>query len=403
MEKHLKILIVEDNPTDVLLLKKELVKANLSFESKTVDTKRDFIRELDEFNPDLVLSDYSLPSFNSLEALSIVRSKDLEMPFILVTGSISEDFAVNCMKAGADDYILKGRLLRLPSSIENIFSKKEMKYEKETIASLHKELQRTNEVISERNKSITYSINYAKRIQEAMLPEKNSLIKIFPQSFILNKPKDIVSGDFYWFAEHNNKFFIAAADCSGHGVPGALLSIIGYTLLNQIISEATEIRPSEILKRLNIGIRKALKQGENEKKNWDGMDIALCSIDRMNYKIEFAGANRHLFHFSEGIMQVIKGDRHGIGGVQPPGIREYSNSEMSYERDDSIYLFSDGYADQFGGEKHRKMMRGNFVNLIQSYQAFDMHEQKQLFARALEEWKGNLEQTDDILLIGIKL
>jgi phosphoserine phosphatase RsbU/P len=403
MEEQLKILLIEDNVSDAGLLERELKKANMNYSLRVVDNKDLFVKELYSFKPEVVLSDHSLPSFNSLEALKIARGLRPDIPFILVTGAVSEEFAVECMKAGADDYILKNSLIRLPSSILSVFSKKSIKREKEIIESLHNGLQVAYKEIKEKNNNITDSINYAKLIQEAMLPEKGVLAKIFSQSFILNKPKDIVSGDFYWFTEYDNKLLIAVADCTGHGVPGALLSMIGYNLLSEIVNIKGITQPAEILKILNEGVRRILKQDSKENQTRDGMDVALCSIDRKNQKLIFAGANRPLFFFRNDELEFTKGNSYGIGGIQSELVREYTNHEFSFSIGDVIYMYTDGFVDQFGGKDNKKIMRGNFVNLLTSIQYYDLPEQEEILNRWLNEWKGDLEQTDDILLIGIKL
>lgn len=401
MEERYKILLIEDNPDDVELLKYALKNGSISFQLHAVNTAKEFIKELQAFQPNVILSDHSLPGFNSLEALEIVRERDTEIPFILVTGTVSEEFAVTCMKAGVDDYILKGNLTRLPSSIQTIFTKKTLKREKDIIELLHVKLQKAYEEIERKNKSITDSIHYAKRIQKAMLPDKEVMTKFFPQSFIINKPKDIISGDFYWFIEHNNKFMIVVVDCTGHGVPGALMSMIGHNLLNVIVKEQEIWDLGDVLKRMHKGIRNILKQDKHSGTTNDGMDIAICTIDRTNFNMEFAGANRPLFYVHEGEFALIKGNRFGIGGME--ATREFTSHKMTLKEGSRIFMFTDGYADQFGGRRERKMMTYNFIKLLRSVPGKDMIEQKEILNQWLGEWKGDLEQTDDILIVGIEI
>ena len=403
MEKELRILLLEDNYSDAELLMHTLTKAEMKYDLHLVDTRDHFISELEGFNPDVVISDHYLPGFNSLEALDIVRRRNADLPFILVTGSASEEFAVNCIKAGADDYIMKKSLVRLPSSIRNIFAKELARREKEAVVSLHEELKQAYNEIEENNKNMMDSINYAKLIQEAMLPEKAVLTNYFPNSLIIYRPKDIVSGDFYWFVERDNKLLIAVADCTGHGVPGSLMSMIGYSLLNEIVNVKKVRQPSEILSGLNRGIRRTLKQDKIGNQRCDGMDIALCSIDRQQRVIEFAGANRHLIYFRDKALEMVKGNKHGIGGLHDESVIAFTNHRICYDEGDIIYMCTDGYADQFGGSRGRRMMTRNMIKILEKSLSFGVNEQEQLLNHWLDKWQGNHEQTDDILLIGIQL
>lgn len=403
MEKELKILLLEDNYSDAELLMRTLTKAEMTYDLHLVDSKDEFITELEGFDPDIIVSDHSLPGFNSMDALEIARKKNADIPFILVTGSVSEDFAVNCIKAGADDYILKSSLVRLPTSIKNIFAKTVAKREKEAVVSLHEELKHAYHEIEENNKNMMDSINYAKLIQEAMLPEKAVLTNYFPNSLIIYRPKDIVSGDFYWFVERDGKLLIAVADCTGHGVPGSLMSMIGYSLLNEIVNVKKIRQPAEILNKLNRGIRRTLKQDKIGNQRCDGMDISLCSIDRQNRVIEFAGANRHLIYFRDKTLEMVKGNKHGIGGLHDESAIRFTNHVFKYDEGDIIYLCTDGYADQFGGTKGRRMMTRNMIKILEKSLSFGVNEQEQLLNHWLDKWQGDYEQTDDILLIGIQL
>jgi sigma-B regulation protein RsbU (phosphoserine phosphatase) len=403
MKHPLKILLIEDSLADVMLLQRVLHKAHVSHILKVVDTESDFNEMLDKFKPDVVLSDHALPSFNSLEALQILRDKELDIPFILVTGTVSEEFAVSCMKAGADDYILKDRLFRLPVSIESVFSRKQLSREKELIESLHIQLKKIFDDLAEKNKSITESIHYAQRIQEAMLPELKSLHKLFPRSFIFNKPKDIIGGDFYWFTEREGLFYIAVADCTGHGVPGALISMLGFNLLNEIVKTKKSLKPGHILEKLHTGIQKVLKQDTYESSASDGMDIAICSIDRTKRKINFSGANRPLFIKNRKGFKIVKGNRSGLGGKENSQSKKYENHHFVYEKGDIIYLCTDGYADQFGGRRSKKLMSRNLNKLLQASHSFDILEQHELLVEWLDKWRGDLEQTDDVLVVGIEL
>jgi serine phosphatase RsbU (regulator of sigma subunit) len=263
------------------------------------------------------------------------------------------------------------------------------------------EISEQKKVIEEKNKDITDSINYAKRIQEAILPDNHFLKQLFPDSFILFKPKDIVSGDFYWFAEKGNRKIVIAADCTGHGVPGSLMSMIGSNILNKLILENGIIQPSEILDRLHKEVRIALKQNELNSETRDGMDIAVVSI--YNNTIEFAGAHRPLWIIRENNLNEIKADKFSIGGIQLEDNRSFSNNILELKKGDAVYLFSDGFADQFGGKDGKKFMTKNFKNLLLRLNNNNMNEQHKVVEDTIIQWKGSKEQIDDILVIGIRI
>lgn len=396
--KKIKILLVEDSQEDVVLIDRELQKSGMLFELLAVGTKEGFIKELDEFSPDLILSDHSLPAFSSLEAFDYLRDKSMLIPFILLTGSVSEEFAVACLKAGMNDYVLKSSLKRLPSSIQNILSSNKIKREKVIMEALHMELKKAYDRIAEKNKDMMDSILYAKSIQNAMLPDPEKLKIAFDESFIFYKPRDIVSGDFYWFEKQQNKFFIAAADCTGHGVPGALMSVIGIELLNKIINEKRITYPSDILKNLNVGVTRFFNQQENETR--DGMDIAVCCIDFVSNTIEYAGANRPVWLMRNSVIEEIQPTKHPIGGGAES--RYYITHKVPFAKGDRIYLFTDGLTDQFGGFDDRKIMKKKLKKLLVASRQLSMEDQKAALSDFVTTWKGNNEQVDDMLAIGIR-
>ncbi|MDF2436617.1 MAG: protein serine/threonine phosphatase [Bacteroidota bacterium] len=253
--------------------------------------------------------------------------------------------------------------------------------------------------IAEKNKNITDSINYAQRIQQAILPSKEEMGRSLKQFFILYKPKDIVSGDFYFYAKRDNKVLVAVGDCTGHGVPGAFMSMIGNDILNHIILEKGTTKPSEVLYHLNKGVKKALKQ-ESNSETGDGMDIALCCIYPDEMKLEFAGAMRPLFHAS-GELYKIDGDKASIGGSTTEE-HIFTNNELTLKPNDSIYIFTDGYVDQFGGERGKKFMIRNFKALLSDIHQRSMEDQYTVLNNTIVDWAREKEQVDDILVMGIK-
>ncbi|MFI5219845.1 MAG: SpoIIE family protein phosphatase [Bacteroidia bacterium] len=280
--------------------------------------------------------------------------------------------------------------------LENQKSELELKVVERT-----QEVWQQKEVIEIKNKEITESLIYAKRIQSAILPDIKLIYKALEQSFILYLPKDIVSGDFYGFAQKNNRVIIAAADCTGHGVAGAFMSMIGTALLNQIINEKNISEPAQILNELNDGIIHSLKQKESDSN--DGMDISLCSIDLIENELKYAGANRPLWLIRNSELFIYKPNKFPIGGLQVQQEEKFAQHSVSLQPGDAIYLFSDGFADQFGGENGKKMMTNKFKELLLSIQHMKMREQEQHLRNYFEKWKGNYEQVDDVLVIGIRI
>jgi serine phosphatase RsbU (regulator of sigma subunit) len=257
--------------------------------------------------------------------------------------------------------------------------------------------------IEEKNKSITDSITYAKRIQQAILPHDEEFGRLLPGSFVLYLPKDIVSGDFYWISRKDDQVFVAAADCTGHGVPGALMSMIGNALLNEIVNEKNITSPPAILQHLHTGIRLLLKQDQLHGETRDGMDIALCRIDMRSRALEYAGAMRPLYIVSGGELKEIKADKYPIGGLQEAEERKFTGHALALSPGDMIYLSSDGFADQFGGDKGKKFMVKKFQQLLEEIYALPPGEQRARVKNVFEQWKGNLEQVDDVLVIGIRI
>ncbi len=256
--------------------------------------------------------------------------------------------------------------------------------------------------IQNKNKKIADSINYAKRIQNAILPDNSVITKTLPDSFILYKPKDVVSGDFPWYVEVSDAIYIAAVDCTGHGVPGALLSLIGYFLLNDIVRSRKISDPGTILDILDEGVTTTLRQDQGDSQTKDGMDIALCRIDKKSRKVEFAGAHRPLYVMKNGEMDEIKGNKFAIGGGIYKNQTNFTSHSIQLSKGDSIFFCSDGYPDQFGGPQNRKFGPKRLRELIEEIHDKPMKTAFKEFDDQWEKWKGDEKQTDDVLLIGIK-
>ena len=253
--------------------------------------------------------------------------------------------------------------------------------------------------MEEQKKDITDSIQYAENIQRALLPGTEQL-SLLPEHFVLFNPKDIVSGDFYWMQHYKNSVYLAACDCTGHGVPGAFMSMIGSSQLDEAVIEKGLTKPNEIFYEVRKGFIDALKQTGEKGQQKDGMDATLIAWDKNN-KLQYAVANNPLFLIRKGELLETKPDRQPVGfftGEQKP----FTQHELFLEKGDTVYIFSDGYHDQFGGPKDKKFMVKNFKKLLLSIQEKSMDEQKTILEETMVEWKGNTEQVDDILVIGVR-
>jgi serine phosphatase RsbU (regulator of sigma subunit) len=278
------------------------------------------------------------------------------------------------------------------------------------------EIEKQRDVVMYQKKEITDSIHYAKRIQTAVLPDDKILKDTFADYFVLFRPKDIVSGDFYWMSSKNENVIFTAADCTGHGVPGAFMSMLGVSFLNKIVNESGIVQPSEILKHMRENVIIALKQEGTFETTKDGMDISLCSVDIKKMKLEFSGANNPLLIIrkDEAGYEIIefKGDKMPIGFHSR--MDDFTNHEFDIKKGDTIYLFSDGFVDQFGGPDGRKFMKPRFKQMLVDNQILDLDLQKIAFNTILDEWikstgdpiSGHnpaLGQIDDIILIGVRV
>ena len=274
--------------------------------------------------------------------------------------------------------------------------------------------------VKERTRQITDGIDYAQLIQVAVLPGKEYLDQIMPPYFIFYKPKDIVSGDFYWIKEVKNSLIVVAADCTGHGVPGAFMSMLGITLLDEQLGRGRLNAPGQILDNLRSKVKKMLAQKGNAEEQKDGMDMAIAIIDKEKKELQFAGAHNPLYLIRDSSQLKVSGveleasmvsnGSHLFelkGDKQPIGVhweeKKFTNHRVRLVENDTLYLFTDGFVDQFGGEKYKKYKSNRFKELLLSFQKESMDKQKQLLEDALEGWRGDMDQIDDVCIIGLRM
>jgi serine phosphatase RsbU (regulator of sigma subunit) len=288
---------------------------------------------------------------------------------------------------------------------------REIEQQKEEILAQSQTLEESNQSLQQASQKIKSSIQYAKRIQLALLPMQKLLAKQGLGFFIFYKPRDIVSGDFYWFAEveeeGSKQLIVAVADCTGHGVPGAFMTIMGTSILNQVVKERKTYSPQQILQELDkrmmvaLGVKKREGKGRRKHQVQDGMDIAICRIEFANQTLSFAGAKRPLCWFQQHQMQEIKGSKYPIGSTQYAE-KEFIEHTINFAKGDAIYLYSDGYPDQFGGERNTKFMVKKFKQLLQQIEPLPMPNQKDQLEQTFHTWQGHEKQTDDVLVVGIR-
>lgn len=297
---------------------------------------------------------------------------------------------------------------------------REISEQKEEIESQRDEIEAQRDLVFAQKKEITDSIGYAQRIQAAILPHKNYLDRILPEYFVLFKPRDIVSGDFYWVKEVNSSLIIVAADCTGHGVPGAFMSMLGITLLNELLVEGSISSPGEILSQLRDKVKSMLVQVGTIRDQKDGMDMSIAVIDKKKRELQFAGAYHPLYLIRErdqltgsepGSDSSLEGKDAKLfelkGDKQPIGIHwvesEFTNHKLPLKENDTVYVFSDGYVDQYGGEQRKKFKTQKFRELLLSVRAHTMEKQKQDLEETFELWRGKYEQIDDVCVIGVRV
>lgn len=275
--------------------------------------------------------------------------------------------------------------------------------QKEEIESQRDAIERQRDQLAEQQRHILDSIHYSKRLQNAILPTKDFVKELFPESFIFYLPRNIISGDFYWFHRIGNRKYFSAIDCTGHGVPGALVSMVGQNWLNYAVKDLGLTKPGHILDALNAGVTSTFKENDNESSVKDGMDLALCCVDYDSMTLEFAGAYNPAILIRNGEVISLRPDKQPIGASSKADRSNFNNLEMPVQENDMVYVFSDGYPDQFGGETGFKFLIKRFRELLLEIHTEPMDKQRMILETTLYEWMGSEEQVDDITVIGVKV
>ena len=439
-----KILLVDDEPyiEDLVRQKfrKQIKENQLEFEY--VSNGKIALEKLkNDDSYDLMLTDINMPVMDGLTLLEKLRENNILTKAVVVSAYADLSNIRTAMNRGAFDFITKPiDLADLEATIKKTILEMEMLrkgieasrnlddallqkaeaqqktletlLEKEKLILQQNELletqvqQRTAELqhqkllVEEKNKEILDSIHYASYLQRAILPSEEALSSFFKESFVLYQPKDIVAGDFYWIEPVENGHIIVVADCTGHGVAGALLSMLGISLLNHLVRDKNITQPAELLNQLRIEVSRTLNQAETHAA--EGMDIAICHINCSAKKITFAGAYRPLVYISGNELKTLSGNKIVIGGNNISPQQEFVNQNISFDDAATLYLFTDGYADQFGGEKNKKLMSGKLKELLFEKHNLPMKEQLTFFSDYFKKWQGKNDQVDDVLLLGFR-
>ncbi len=406
MKSQYKILVADDSETYFEVIRQIFKIVGNGYELLYAsDGKKAINMALNE-EPDLILMDVIMPEVNGIEAVKILRQneKTTNIPIIVLSATESLESAY---EAGANDFISKPfnqfeLLIKVRSALNLVSKLKEIQEQKAELEKQNEELTLHHEQISQQRKDILDDIKYSKRIQSAILPNQELMDTLFPAHFILNMPRNIVSGDFYWVGEMSGKKIIAVADCTGHGISGAFMTMAGTAFLNEIIDKNVDQEPNEILDKLRSEVIKLLKQKGEEGEASDGMDISLAIIDNEYNSLKFSGANNPIYYIKNDELEIIKGDRMPIG-IHLNFNNPFTNHTIDCEKDDTFYLFSDGYADQFGGPRGKKFRYKQFQDLLLSIYRKPMGEQKSILEETILNWKGEESQVDDILILGFKI
>lgn len=384
------ILLVDDSEVNLEILQDSLSKYT-TYTAKDGDTALELAFSRNK--PDLILLDIIMPGMNGYEVCQYLKTNELtkDIPVIFITGQNDMDSIIKGFEAGAVDFITKPfNILELKARVKTQISIKMARDQNKRL--IHK--------IEAINTKLTDSIEYAQKIQNACLPKKEEMDRLLPEHFVMLKPRDIVSGDFYWISEVNKKIIVVSADCTGHGVPGAFMSMFGVAYLQEIVNDKRETNPAKILDRLREIVIYSLQQDESSEIK-DGMDMSIITIDKNRNEIQYAGAFNPIILIRNDFLNIYPADHMPVsfGELNNP----FKNHTIRYQSGDCLYMYSDGYPSQFGGPRNKKLMQKGFRQLIMKNYHLPMKTQKDNFEKFLIEWKGINEQIDDILLIGIRL
>lgn len=384
------VLIVDDSRVNIALLKEILNQYHIISAHNGLDAIEIAAQEP---MPDLILLDVMMPGIDGYEVCRRLKqnTKTADIPVVYITAQIEAENIIKGFESGAIDYISKPfKIPELKARVKTQLAIKQANDQNEALI----------QKIEEMNKKLTDSIAYAEKIQNASFPRIEYLNKVMPEYFVLLKPRDIVSGDFYWVYKVKNKLVVIAVDCTGHGVPGAIMSVFGITFLRAIVEIRHEVSPAAILNEMRRLVIEALQQTE-ESEIKDGMDMSIVTLDLDTSTLEFAGAFNPVYIIRNNELITLEADSMPVSYGEID--QSFTNKIFTFQKDDCVYLFSDGFASQFGGPANKKLKQAGFKRMLLDNHTLSMKLQHDAFNRFFDEWMGTNEQIDDVLLMGMRL
>ena len=400
-----KILLVDDNPLNLKVLMAALGGKN--YELLTATTGERALNTALVAQPNLILLDINMPGWDGYETCRRLKEnpQTADIPVVFLSALDDVDSKVKAFQAGGVDYLSKPFnqeevVVRVNNHLKISSFTAELERYNQSLQQNLEEIKAMQERVAETNEKLTDSIFYAKRLQQAVLPQASEIASAFPENFVSYLPKDVVSGDVYYFKRRRHKVVLAGADCTGHGVPGAFVSMLVTNLFARLVEERGLTEPVSILEEMDFELQKAF-DNKDHKVN-DGADVAVCTIDRRTLKMQFAGAMRPMYVVREGEVVKLAPDRHSIGGGQIEHFG-FTPRYFQLQNGDALYFATDGFADQFGGPTGRKMNARIFTQTLVAAQELPFARQKEFFERVFRDWQGDHPQTDDVLLWGVKI
>jgi serine phosphatase RsbU (regulator of sigma subunit) len=403
------ILYIDDEEQNLISFKSTFRR---DYHVYTAASGREGLEIMEQNHIQLVITDQRMPDMTGVEFLETIMPLFPECMRMILTGFSDMEAIIQAINKGniyryiAKPWNREELKMNIDSALEvynlKIQNKNLIDGLKEATATLERKVMERTREIERQQMNITDSIHYASRIQKALMQPSEELEELLPAHFVLNKPKDIVSGDYYWVSNMDNRLIIAVADCTGHGVPGAFMSIMGINFLNEIVRNLENPGANDILNELRAQIIKALGQTGSRDEAKEGMEMALCVIDIDHQTIQFSGAFRPLYLISDGELREVKGDRMPIGIYNEEEV-SFTNKEILFKEGDMIYLFTDGYVDQIGGLQRKTFKSIQFKKLLKEISDKPMKEQGSILREEHEIWRAGQEQIDDIMILGVKL